>query len=88
MKEKHMIVYIFEPEKRRSAAYDQGKRIGLCEYKEEIDVWTITHTETDPAYGGRGIARKLVLLVDEAARENGKTVVPVCSYAVKVLQNM
>ncbi len=76
----------FEKENNRSAAYDGDRRIGLCEYEISGGNWVITHTETDPAYGGRGIAKKLVLCVKEAADAEQITIVPVCSYAVKVLK--
>ena len=45
----------------------------------------MAHTETDPAYGGRGIAKKLVLCVKEAADAADVIVIPICSYAVKIL---
>ncbi len=76
----------FEKENQRSAAYDGDLRIGLCEYEIENGNWVITHTETDPAYGGRGIAKKLVLCVKEAADAEKINIIPVCSYAVKVLK--
>ncbi|MBQ7534567.1 MAG: N-acetyltransferase [Stomatobaculum sp.] len=75
----------YEKDMNRSAAYDGEKRIGLCEYEIEDGKWVITHTETDPAYGGRGIAKKLVMCVKEAADAADVTIIPVCSYAVKVL---
>lgn len=80
-----MIDYQFEPELHRSAAYDGGECIGECDYVVRGDSWAITHTEVNPAYGGQGIARQLVLMVAEAAQAQGITVIPICSYAVKVL---
>ena len=80
-----MVEYGFEPENRRSVAVDDGHVIGLCEYKVQDGKWYITHTEVDPVYGGRGIARQLVLMVAEEARKAQCDVVPICSYAVKVL---
>ena len=75
----------FEKDLNRSAAYDGDKVIGLCEYEIADGKWVITHTETDPAYGGRGIAKKLVLCVKEAADAADVIVIPICSYAVKIL---
>ena len=75
----------FETEWNRSAADDGEKVIGLCEYEIADGKWVITHTETDPAYGGRGIARKLVMCVKEAADAEDVIVIPICSYAVKIL---
>ncbi len=80
-----MIEYRFEPEEQRSAAYVDGGLIGVCQYSVSGDSWLIVHTEVLPAFGGQGIARKLVEMVDEAAHDEGVDVVPVCSYAQKVL---
>ncbi len=80
-----MINIVYEPESHRSAAYDGDQVIGVCEYEVNGNEWLITHTVVSPEYGGQGIARKLVLLVADKAKEAGKTIVPICSYAVKVL---
>ncbi len=40
-----MIQYRFEPEERRSAAYDDGQLIGVCQYTEQDGSWYIVHTE-------------------------------------------
>lgn len=75
----------YEPANNRSAAYDGEHEIGECCYSPTADTWTIYHTEVDPAYGGRGIARKLVEAVNAAAEEAGVNIVSTCSYAKKVL---
>ena len=54
-----MIEVRYEQEKNRSAAYDGEKLVGECDYEPGEAGWTIFHTETDPAYGGQGIARRL-----------------------------
>lgn len=76
---------VFETAERRSAAYDGEKRIGLAEIEERAGRWVITHTEVDPAYGGQGIARRLIEEIIRAARREGKKIVPLCSYADKML---
>lgn len=45
------------------------------------------HTEIDPAFSGRGLGSALIsaALADVAAR--GETVVPVCPFVVRYLQN-
>ncbi len=55
-----MIKIIFERDKQRAAAYDGEKTVGFCQVQISDREWTITHTEVDPAYGGKGISRKLV----------------------------
>ena len=62
------ISIVFEDNCNRSTAYIDEKQIGECEYSVSGNVWTITHTGVRPEYGGRGIAKKLVLKVIEAAR--------------------
>ena len=76
---------VFEEELQRSAAYDGDKLIGECEYIPSGNTWSITHTGVREAYGGRGIARLLVLKVIEAARAKGVKIKPVCSYAQKMM---
>lgn len=72
----------FERELYRSAAYDGEKRIGECDFTVEEDgSWTITHTEVDSAYGGRGLAGKLVDAVAGQAKAEGVRIRPECSYA-------
>lgn len=79
------ISIVYEEVLDRSAAYDHGKQIGECEYEEAAGRWVISHTYVDPAYEGKGIARKLVLKVVEAARSKGVKIVPTCSYARRLL---
>lgn len=81
------ISVVFEPERNRSAAYDNGQLIGVCQYEQDGDAWVITHTEVIPAYGGRGIARVLVNTVLEQAQSQGVEVIPACSYARKVMES-
>ncbi|MBR2099468.1 MAG: N-acetyltransferase [Firmicutes bacterium] len=81
----HGITVRFEVEKCRSAAYDGEKEVGVCLYREGPDGWSIVSTRVDPAYGGKGIAKRLVYSVVEAAERSKQGVIPVCSYAVKVL---
>ena len=77
---------VFEPEHFRSAAYDGETRVGVAEFDAQDGRWSITHTEVDPAYGGQGIARRLIEELIEAARRDGAKIVPVCSYAEKMMR--
>ena len=73
---------VFEPELNRSA----GNHVGECEFCAENNVWSITHTGVDPAYGGRGIAKLLVLKVIEEARRQQVRIIPICSYAKRMME--
>ncbi|MBQ7544600.1 MAG: N-acetyltransferase [Synergistaceae bacterium] len=77
---------VFEEERNRSAAYDGDRQIGECEFSLSGGEWVITHTGVRPEYGGRGIARELVGKVIEEARARKMKVVPVCSYAKKMME--
>ena len=76
----------YEAEHCRSAAYDGERRVGVAEFDVQDGRWSITHTEVDPAYGGQGIARKLIEALIEAARSDGAKIVPLCSYADKMMR--
>lgn len=77
---------VWEAEARRSAAYDGEKCVGFAEIEDEDGRRVITHTEVDPAYGGQGIARRLIEEVIAAARRDGAKIVPRCSYAAKMMR--
>lgn len=82
---RHGVNVVFEPERCRSAAYDGDKLIGECDYQESESGWCIYHTEVDPAYGGKGIAKRLVYSILEAAERKSVAVTSTCSYASKVI---
>ena len=49
--------------------------------------WVIFHTEVSPEYGKKGIAKRLVYKVTEEAEKRKISLIPTCSYAVKVLKD-
>jgi len=62
--------------------YSEGKKAGEMTYTwAGDDKFIIDHTEVDPAFGGKGLAKALVIAGAEYARTNNKKVVPVCPYA-------
>ena len=77
---------VFEELESQSAAYDDDKQIGECQYNvDRTGKWVIVHTGVRPEYNGRGIAKRLVECVIAAARERGTKIIPVCSYAQRIL---
>ena len=84
---RHGIDVVMETAKHRSIALDGEKLIGECEYSETPDGWVIYHTGVRPEYEGKGIARRLVYKVIEAAERNGVQISATCSYAAKVLSD-
>ncbi len=49
------------------------------------EVWNIYHTEVDPAFGGKQIAKRLVFCILEEADRRKIKVNATCSYAKKIL---
>ncbi len=81
----HGIQVVLNEEESRSIAFDGDKKIGECDYDVTHEGLVIYHTEVDPEYGGKGIAKRLVYKIVEAAERGGMNVIPTCSYAAKVL---
>ena len=75
----------FNIRESRSVALYNDDIVGYCQYKEDNNVWSITHTVVKQEFGGRGIAKRLVLAIIEEARKNNKKINPICSYAVKMM---
>lgn len=81
-----MIKIAYEEQNLRTAAYEGDKLAGRCTYVVRDGLWELEHTIVDPAYGGQGIAGKLVQELAAQAREHGVKIVPVCSYALKTFE--
>ena len=64
----------------------EGKTVGLADYADRGDQRVFYHTEIDPEFGGRGLATILVEEALNAARDDGKRIVPVCSMVDTVLK--
>lgn len=69
--------------------YFDGQKAGeLTYYWKEETRFVIDHTEVGVEFGGKGLAKKLVLEAVAFARERNVKIVPHCSYAKKVLESM
>ncbi|MDQ0508435.1 Acetyltransferase (GNAT) family [Aedoeadaptatus ivorii] len=77
----------FDESAHRAYALDGDKEIGESTYSPSEKYWIIDHTEVDKAYGGQGIAKKLVDAVVDAARERGTKIMATCPYALKLFQS-
>ena len=82
----HDVRIVFEAEAQRSVALYKDAKIGECDFEVTADGWDLYHTEVDPEYGGKGIAKRLVYSVLEQAEKNKQAVIPSCSYAAKILE--
>ena len=63
-----------------------GVLVGLADYAEQGDVVVIPHTETAPAYGGRGLASRLVRYALDDVRATGRRVDPACPFVAVFIQ--
>ena len=81
-----MIKIVYEEQNLRTAAYDGDKLAGRCTYVVRDGLWELEYTIVDPAYGGQGIAGKLVQELAAQARERGIKIVPSCSYALRTFE--
>ena len=80
------ILIKFVKKENRSVALDDDKVIGECDFEIKDNKFVITHTLVSKEYGGRGIAKRLVLAIIDEARKENKKIIPVCSYAKKMLE--
>ena len=65
-----------------------GPLIGEITYHlDQKNRYVVTHTFVNPAYRGQGIANQLLAQIINLAREEKRYIYPICSFAVKVLQN-
>jgi uncharacterized protein len=64
----------------------EGKDVGFADFADRGDERVFYHTVIDPEFGGRGLATILVEHALDAARADGKRIVPVCSMVAKVIE--
>ncbi|HJQ06658.1 MAG TPA: GNAT family N-acetyltransferase [Nocardioides sp.] len=76
-----VIDYVHAPEQHRYEIRDDDALIGLTQYRLPDDVHVdFVHTEVDDAYGGQGLASKLVAFALADVRTQGKRIIPHCPY--------
>ena len=75
----------FDKTNSQSLAIINGDIIGRCSFTIKDNKWYINHTVVKSEYGGRGIAKQLVSIIVDEARKQGVKIVPICSYAQKML---
>ena len=73
------------PSNQRYEIHDAGQLAGFAEYRLDGQRITFTHTQTEPAFNGRGLARQLVTHALDDARRRELTVRPLCPYVRKVI---
>lgn len=73
------------PDQSRYEVYSGENFAGFTTYQREGERLSLTHTETEPAFEGQGLARRLVSGALEDARGRGLVVLPYCAYVRKFL---
>ena len=69
------------PEANRVEALLDGEVVGFADYRVRSEkVRSFTHTQVDDRMEGQGVGSQLVRGVMEAAREQGFTILPSCSF--------
>lgn len=74
-----------DPAENRYEIYDGDQQAGFAVYELTGDTIAFTHTETDPEFQGRGLARQLVVAALDDARRRELAVLPSCPYVRKVI---
>lgn len=62
-----------------------GRQVGLIDFHDRDGVRTFTHTEVDPAFGGRGLATILVGEALRAARDADLRIASQCSMVTQYI---
>ncbi|KRD07751.1 acetyltransferase [Mycobacterium sp. Root265] len=62
-----------------------GRQVGLIDFYDRDGVRTFTHTEVDPAFGGRGLATILVAEALQAARAADLRIASHCSMVTQYI---
>ena len=73
------------PAESRYEIYDEQLLAGFAVYRLTGRRIAFTHTEVDPAFGGRGLARRLVTDALDDVRGRGLAVLPFCPYVRTVI---
>lgn len=73
------------PEQSRYEVYSGEQLAGFAEYTLDGTRVSFTHTETEPAFAGQGLAKRLVAEALEDVRGRGHAVLPYCPYVRKFL---
>jgi predicted GNAT family acetyltransferase len=63
-----------------------GRRAGYMAYARKPGEITLTHTEIEPEFEGRGLGGQLIREALARAREEGAAVIPVCPFVREYLQ--
>lgn len=75
-----MLEFDHDPQTHQYRARQDGQEVGRIDYLLEDRVARFTHTETDPAVQGQGIAGQLTRYALDDVRARGWGLSPECPY--------
>jgi predicted GNAT family acetyltransferase len=73
------------PTDSRYDVYSDGELAGFTTYELTGNQIAFNHTETFPAFAGKGLAKQLVAGALDDVRRRGLVVLPVCPYVRKFI---
>lgn len=73
------------PDASRYEIYADDELAGFTDYRLSPGRIAFTHTEIEPAFEGRGLARRLVVAELDDARRRGLAVLPFCPYVRTII---
>jgi uncharacterized protein len=79
-------VVLDDPDNDRYVIEVEGDRVGLTEYHLRNSHYFFVHTETDPAYSGRGLATRLIRSALDDVRSQEGSVVPICPFVASFIK--
>lgn len=79
------VVSVGNSERETCCADNNAIGVDGASAKPATEQMVINHTQVFDGFEGQGIARQLVMAAVDFARENNRTILPVCSYAKAVL---
>lgn len=75
-----------EDDRFRFVAEVGQERVGLIDYRLDGEVYDFTHTETDPAHQGQGIAGDLTRYALDTVRSLGASLRATCPYTANWIE--
>lgn len=81
------ITVVHARDQHRYELRDGDTVIGFAAYRTRSGRRVFTHTEVDPAYGGLGLAGRLVEFALDDVATTGERIVPLCPYVAKFLRS-
>lgn len=76
-------ITILRGENRVYVEREDGQLLGEITFEPLGECWIADHSFVDPALRGKGIAEQLLQALAQAARDEGKKIIPECPYVVR-----